>query len=70
MGLSESRAKISKTMNELLALWSATKVSWSDINSERFEETFLRPLEMDVRSTAVAMDQMASLLSQIRRECE
>ncbi len=70
MGLPESRAKISKSLNELLNLWSATKVSWADANAERFEEMFLHPLQFDVKSTAVAMDQMASLLSQIRRDCE
>jgi hypothetical protein len=51
-------------------LWSNTKLTWNDVNSEKFEETFLRPLELDMRNAAGAMDQMSALLSQLKRECE
>jgi hypothetical protein len=70
MGLQESRAKIGTAIRDLRSLWSNTKVYWTDANSERFEEEFLQPLEMDVRTAANAMDQMGTLLSQIRRQCE
>jgi hypothetical protein len=70
MGLQESRGKIGSGMRDLMALWSNTQVHWNDVNSHRLEETILRPLEMDVRVATSAMDQMASLLSSIKRECE
>ncbi len=70
MGLAESRGKIGTSTRDLFHLWANTQVQWNDSNSQRFEETFLRPLEQDMRVAASAMDQMGSLLSQIKRECE
>jgi hypothetical protein len=66
----ESRAKIGAAIRDLRTHWSNTKIHWTDSNSERFQEEFLEPLEMDVRVAVVAMDQMATLLSSIRRQCE
>jgi hypothetical protein len=70
MGLQESRGKVTRSMKDLMALWASTKVHWNDANSEQFEEKYLRPLEMDVRVAASAMDEMASLLTTIKRDCE
>ncbi len=70
MGLQESRGKLSRSFKDLMALWANTKISWNDVNSERFEQTILDPLQMDLRNAAGAMDQMAVLLTQIRHECE
>jgi hypothetical protein len=70
MGLAESRGKLGSSTRDLMNLWSNIKLTWNDVNSERLEETFLRPLELDVRNAAGAMDQMSALLSQLKRECE
>jgi hypothetical protein len=70
MGLQESRGKLSRSLQDLTALWVSTRVHWSDANAEAFEEKYLKPLEMDVRVAASAMDEMASLLTKIRRDCE
>lgn len=70
MSMHESRAKIGAAIRDLRTSWSNTKIYWTDSNSEHFEEEFLGPMEMDVRMTVVAMDQMAALLSSIRRQCE
>jgi hypothetical protein len=70
MGLEESRGKIGRGMRDLMTLWSSTQVHWNDDNTKNFEDKYLKPLEMDIKVAAGAMDQMAALLSQIRRECE
>jgi hypothetical protein len=70
MGLEESRGKIGRGMRDLMALWASTQVHWNDDNTKAFEEKYLRSMEMDIKVAAGAMDQMAALLSQIRRECE
>ena len=69
MGIPESRGKLATSTKDLFALWSNTKVQWTDANSLQFEEQILRPLEQDVRQATQAMDQMAGLLGTIRREC-
>ena len=70
MGMHESRGKLTGSMKDLLSLWANTKSTWSDVNAEKLEQTFFMPLEMDLRGAATAMDQMAVLLTQLRRECE
>jgi hypothetical protein len=70
MGVYESRGQLAKGMKDLLTKWIETKMSWNDSVSERFEKTFLEPLEKDLRNAGSAMDQAANLLNKIRRECE
>ena len=69
MGMQESRGKIASSTKDLFSLWGNTKLAWNDANAAQFEEAILRPLEQDVRQATQAMDQMAVLLSSIRREC-
>ena len=69
MGMQESRGKIATSTKDLLSMWGNTKLQWNDGNAQQFEESVLRPLEQDVRMATQAMDQMASLLTSIRREC-
>jgi hypothetical protein len=70
MGVYEGRGQLSKQMKLLLMRWSETRSEWDDANAEQFERTFLQPMEMDLRSATSAMDQMAVLIGQIKRDCE
>ena len=70
MGVYEGRGQIGKSMKELMLRWSETRAVWDDAVARQFEEKYLAPLEMDMRSAVNAMDHMATLLSLVRRECE
>jgi hypothetical protein len=70
MGVYESRGQLAKLMKELDDKWAQTKMDWDDVVSENFEKKFLDPLEADLRNATGAMDHMAQLLSQIRRDCQ
>jgi hypothetical protein len=70
MGVYESRGQLAKLMKELGDKWADTKADWDDVVSESFEKRFLQPMEMDLRNATGAMDAMAHLLSQIRRDCQ
>ena len=70
MGVYESRGQLAKSLKDLTGRWSDTKMDWDDVVSQRFEERFLAPLDVDLRNATSAMDHMAQLLSQIRRECQ
>lgn len=70
MGMQESRGKLARSMKDLMAQWHMTRMSWNDVNAERFEQTVLHPLEMDLRNAAGAMDGMGSLITQIRNQCQ
>ena len=70
MGMHEARGTLSKAFKELALRWQETRSQWDDAQSEKFEETFIRPLEGDLRIAGAAMDQMSILLHQARRDCE
>ena len=70
MGVYEARGQLAKSLKDLTDRWADTKMDWDDVVSQRFEERFLAPLDLDLRNATGAMDHMAQLLSQIRRECQ
>ncbi len=70
MGVYEARGSLEKGMKELLVAWAHTKSSWDDAMSRNFEEKFLVNLQMDMRNTVGAMDQMGVLLHQAYHDCE
>lgn len=70
MGMHEARGTLAKSYKELMLRWAEVRGSWDDAQSRHFEETVLRNLESDLKSASNAMDQMAILLSQARRDCE
>lgn len=69
MGVYEGRGQLTKAMKELMNRWLETKGSWEDANSKQFEQGFLQMVEQDLKNTVGAMDHMAILLSQIKRDC-
>jgi hypothetical protein len=70
MGVYESRGQLAKLMKELGDKWADTKMDWDDVVSQNFEKKFLDPMEADLRNATSAMDHMAQLLTQIRRDCQ
>ena len=70
MGVYEGRGNLSKAVSELIKKWLDTKVDWDDPVSEEFEKKFLEELEHDVKHTVGALDVMANVMNQIKRDCE
>ncbi|MGA2581673.1 MAG: hypothetical protein ABSG31_00235 [Tepidisphaeraceae bacterium] len=70
MGMHEGRARLGKSMRQLMARWAATRMQWNDANAENFETQHLAPLEADLRLALTAMDQMSQILQQIKKDCE
>jgi hypothetical protein len=70
MGVYEGRGQLAKALKNLTLRWTEAKGSWDDAVSRQFEENFMIPLEMDMKTAASAMDHMAAVLAQVRRDCE
>jgi hypothetical protein len=70
MGVHEGRGQLNKAMKELTNRWLEAKGQWQDSQSEQMERNYLVPLEADMKNAIGAMDHMAVLLDQIRRECD
>jgi hypothetical protein len=70
MSLADSKGTLSRATKDLFARWNDLKIVWSDAQSKAFEETYLLPIEQDVRSALGAMDSMGQTLQKIESDCE
>jgi len=70
MGVHEGRGQLHKALKELMLRWRETKLAWNDVMAERFEKETLAPMESDMKTAVAAMDHMANVLHQVRRDCE
>jgi hypothetical protein len=70
MGMQEGRARLGKSVKDLQARWRETRTHWDDSTAKAFEMRRLVDIEMDARAAVSAMDSMAAVLQQIRRDCE
>ena len=70
MGVSEGRGQLSKAIKQLQMRWQEATSSWNDAASAQFEKRFLEPLDADLRTAVTAMDHMAAVLVQVRRDCQ
>jgi hypothetical protein len=70
MGAHEGRARVGKSVKELMLHWSETRMNWDDASSQAFEARHLTPLEQDARKAIGAMDGLVQVLQQIKRDCE
>ncbi len=70
MGVYEGRGQLSKALNHLQLSWEEVKFGWNDAASARFEKKFLEPLATDLHAAANAMEHIAMVLTQVRRDCQ
>ncbi len=70
MGVYEGRGQLGKALNHLQLSWEEVKFGWNDAASARFEKTFLEPLGTDLHAAANAMEHIAMVLTQVRRDCQ
>jgi len=69
MSMSDSRARLAQATKKLKSDWRQTQETWLDDNCLQFEKRVMDPLEGEVNSTLVAMEQLATLLAQAQHEC-
>jgi hypothetical protein len=70
MGLHEARGNLAKAYKDLMLKWGETKATWDDAQSRQFEEQYLRELASNLRVAGSAIDQMGTLVHQVKRDCE
>ncbi|MBC7785011.1 MAG: hypothetical protein H7144_14325 [Burkholderiales bacterium] len=70
MGLYEARGNINKNLSDLVLRWQSTRSDWSDEVADRFEELYIEPLEMAVRTAVSSLDQAAQVLARVDRDCK
>ena len=70
MGVYEGRGQLAKALNHLQLSWDEVKCGWNDAAGTRFEKKILEPLATDLHAAANAMEHIAMVLTQVRRDCQ
>jgi hypothetical protein len=66
----ESRGTLQKHFGELMRRWAELRREWDDPVARAFEQRFIAPIEPDLRNAMSGLDRMATVLAQLRRDCE
>ena len=70
MTLTTGRTKLLESYKALLARWEETREGWGDLACHDFERDHWEPIGPHVQSALRAIDRLATVLSQMRHECE
>lgn len=63
-------ANLVQAMKELSIEWDRTKAHWRDVKAHEFEETYLETLPSQVTKALSVVEEIDTLLSKIRSDCE
>ncbi len=69
MDISTDRAKLHNQMKDLAVRWEDVKAGWDDGVRREFEEEHWEVLAMRVQAALRAMDQLATVMTQLRHDC-
>jgi hypothetical protein len=70
MSLNTGRDKLAYAHKHLTAAYEQASSEWRDGVAQEFKEQAWEPLDEQVRATLMAMDRLAAVLHQLRRDCE
>jgi uncharacterized protein YukE len=68
--LNTPTARLRQAMKDLQIARARIAEQWSDETHRQFEETFLAPLEPNMRRTVAAIGELAEVMAKAERECE
>ena len=69
MSLTAASVELTDGIKTLGEIWEATRVVWTDGVAQDFEQRFWRPLEAQSNDAVNAIDRLAVLIAQVRRDC-
>lgn len=69
MNTTAAKANLVDAMKLLRAAWDRAKTDWSDPVSQRFEREVIDALEPRILAAVKAIDHVAELAAEVKREC-
>ena len=69
MSLNSASVELTDGIKTLGAVWDETRAGWTDAVAEDFEQRFWLPLQAQTDDAVGAIDRLAVVLAQVRREC-
>ena len=70
MSVRTAFGQLEHARKSLLEQWEATRVTWTDDNSRRFEEEVIIPLMGRIRKMELALNVLDIALRKAQRDCE
>jgi hypothetical protein len=67
--ITTDRAKLHNQLKDLNARWQELRGSWDDPVRKEFEEGHWAELDARVRTVLRAMEQLATVMTQVRHDC-
>ena len=62
--------RLAALTRDLMERWRQTRDSWRDAKAAEFEERFLRELERSIQAAANEIEQLETIVRNVRRDCE
>jgi hypothetical protein len=69
MSLNSASVELTDGMKTLGTVWDEARTGWTDAIAEDFEQRFWTPLQAQTSDAVGAIDRLATVLMQVRREC-
>jgi hypothetical protein len=69
MSLNSASVELTDGIKTLGAVWDEARAGWTDAIAEDFEQRFWIPLQAQTSDAVGAIDRLAVVLAQVRREC-
>ena len=70
MSIEGSQGALAVAYSEFSVKWEGSAAYWQDAKREEFDSLYVANLDGRVRAATAAMTDLATLVRQIRRECE
>ena len=70
MGANSSYARLKLAGKKLAANWQEVKVVWRDRNCTKFEKKYMDPLQFELRTALMAIEEVDEMLNRIRHDCK
>ena len=65
-----SAANLTQAMKELSLKWQQTRADWRDTKAVEFDDRYLEVLPQHVARATAAIEEIETLLNQVRHDCE
>jgi hypothetical protein len=69
MNLSGGWTELNNSLKTLNDCWEEAKNHWKDAVAEEFDETFLAPLDMQIRATLRGIERLTPALLKLQQDC-
>jgi hypothetical protein len=69
MSLYAGSTELGSAMKSLTQVWDEVREVWTDVMAREFEETFMKDLDGQIRTTLTVMNHVSPILEKAKHDC-